>query len=132
MLSTETVMQAEPASAVPKLLIDFYVEGLSLFLEYRNYSPDILTGAKVTFSPKLVGHAGQKVLSELPLFQYIPLLVPGKRFVLYVDELQRFFARYENPRFRIHLQFQNEQGQRFQRSIIHDLTIYKDYPQPLK
>jgi hypothetical protein len=80
----------------------------------------------VTFDKRFHGLGGEREISSLALFKKLEFLAPRKRIETLVDSSAAYFARREPTRITASLTYRDAQGRKYERRIVHDLSIYKD------
>ena len=114
----------------PDVIIDFEYndEGL-LFIVIENIGNDSAYNTSVKFNKKILGMQKTKNISSLRIFQTLKFLPPGKKIKMLVDLFQFYLACNQPMKISTVIFFRNKSEQRFQNSIQHDLSIYKDFVQ---
>lgn len=121
-----------PASSAnrPDVVADFvYAEGC-LFFSVRNIGSAPATSVVVTFRPALRGAQG--AFSRLRVFQGISFLAPGRELQLFLDSASTYFNSKEPKRVTTRVSWEDEAGVEFSRTSIHDLEIYREFPEVLQ
>ena len=65
-------------------------------------------------------------MSRLRLFRNIEFLAPGREIRTLLDESAAYFARREPTKLAVTVAFRDENGERRERRIVHDLAVYRD------
>ena len=65
-------------------------------------------------------------MTKLPLFRRIELLAPGREIRTLLDSSAAYFARREPTKLAATISWRSEDGERFERRLVHDLRIYRD------
>lgn len=112
----------------PDVIVDFEYddEGL-LFIVIKNIGNDSAYNTSVRFNKKILGIQKTKNISSLRIFQTLKFLPPGKKIKILVDLFQFYLACKQPMKISTVIFFRNKSKQRFQNSIQHDLSIYKDF-----
>ncbi len=77
------------------------------------------------FEKPLSGADGT-IVTQLPLFENVPFLMPGKRIRTLLDLSAAYFARGEPTTFTATVSYQDRNGRRHRTAIEHNLEIYRD------
>jgi hypothetical protein len=115
-----------PTSAPPDVLLDVAYDGGALFLVLRNAGAGPAHTVRCVFDRKLMGADPERPVSELRLFRHLEFLAPGREIRTLLDAAESFLARERDPRFRVRIRFEDDAGERYARTIRHDLSIYRD------
>ena len=67
-----------------------------------------------------------KNISSLAVFRNLKFLPPSKKIRILVDSFSVYIASKQPTNVKVNIYFENKMKQRFENSIRHDLTIYKD------
>ena len=112
----------------PDVIVDFEYdnEGL-LFIVIENIGNDSAYNTSVRFNKKILGIQKTKNISSLRIFQTLKFLPPGKKIKILVDLFRLYLACKQPMKISTIVFFRNKSKQRFQNSIQHDLSIYKDF-----
>jgi len=112
----------------PDVIVDFEYdyEGL-LFIVIENIGNDSAYNTSVRFNRRVLGMQKTKNISSLRIFQTLKFLPPGKKIKILVDLFQSYLACKQPMKISTVVFFRNKSKQRFQNSIQHDLSIYKDF-----
>jgi hypothetical protein len=86
----------------------------------------------VSFDKKFHGLGGKCDLSCLRMFRRIEFLAPQKRIETLLDTSGAYFQRREPTRITATISYRDGQQYAYERSITHDLSIYKDVAYVLK
>ena len=65
-------------------------------------------------------------MTRLPLLRRIELLGPGREIRTLLDSSAAYFKRKEPTKLEASITWRGEDGQRFERRVVHDLRIYRD------
>lgn len=84
---------------------------------------------RVEFSRKLVGSGGEVVISELPIWQRLGLLPPGKSIRVFLDAAGLVFRRKGSRRFKATVTYRDDAGHSYRHTYDHDLDAYLGMPQ---
>ena len=112
----------------PDVIVDFEYddEGL-LFIIIENIGNDSAYNTSVRFNKKVLGMQKTKNISSLRIFRTLKFLPPGKKIKILVDLFQFYLACKQPMKIGTVVFFRNKSKQKFQNSIQHDLSIYKDF-----
>jgi hypothetical protein len=110
---------------VPDVIVDFVRDGEKLFVTVENIGDGPAHHVSATFDPKLRGIRGTVAVSELPLFQNLAFLAPGRELRTFLDASAAYFDRQEPTTVTATIAFENDGGEQFTRTITHNLSIYK-------
>jgi hypothetical protein len=77
------------------------------------------------FEKPLTGVDGA-IVSQLPLFENVSFLMPGKRIRTLLDSSAAYFARGEPTTIAATVSYQDRRGRHHRTTIEHDLEIYRD------
>jgi len=112
----------------PDVIVDFEYddEGL-LFIVIKNIGNDSAYNTSVRFNKKILGIQKTKNISSLRIFQALEFLPPGKEIKILVDLFQFYLVCRQPMKISTVIFFRNKSKQKFQNSIQHDLSIYKDF-----
>ena len=66
------------------------------------------------------------IVTQLPLFENVPFLMPGKRIRTLLDSSAAYFARDEATTVTATVSYQDRNGRRHQTAIEHNVEIYRD------
>jgi len=77
------------------------------------------------FEQPLSGVDG-RIVTQLPLFENVPFLMPGKRIRTLLDSSAAYFARGEPTHIAATVSYHDRSGRRHRTTIEHDLEIYRD------
>lgn len=109
----------------PDVIIDFLSEDETLFLAVENIGDGPAHQISVSFDPDVSGIHGTTVISDLPLFQRLSFLPPGKEMRTPLDPAEQYFGRGAPTRIETVVQFESDSGAVLTRSIEHDLSVYR-------
>jgi hypothetical protein len=122
---TQTV-ENEKFVKQPEVILDFeYQDGL-LFIVIENIGNDSAHNTIIRFDKKILGMQKKEKISSLRIFRTLKFLPPGKKIKIFVDSFQFYLATKQPMQISVNILFRNKLGRRFQNTIKHDLTIYKD------
>lgn len=110
---------------VPDVIVDFVRGDEELFVTVENIGHGPAHHVSTTFEPALHGVRGSVEISELALFEHLSFLAPGKEIRTFLDTSTAYFEREAPTQITATIQFENDEGERFRRSIAHDLRVYK-------
>lgn len=131
-----TAVQAATAiteeSARPEVIVDFHFEHGLFHVVVANIGNVPAYRVAVTFDKKFHGLGGQCDVSSLRMFRRIEFLAPQKRIETLLDTSSAYFQRREPTRITATISYRDGQQRSYERSITHDLSIYKDVAYVLK
>ena len=108
------------------IILDFVIIEESLNIKFYNRSKHKFVNVRTEFSNPIIGLNGEKVISELNVFKHLQFMAPGKEFLIYVDELNPFFANNKNELITVLIYATKRNGKQVHKKIEHNLNIYKD------
>lgn len=113
----------------PVVVLDLdYTDGVfELVLVNTGEEPAIDIGVK--FSRKLTGLGGSRVISDLPLWNRLTMLRPGKEIRVFFDTANNVFRPGTQRKFTAKIAWQNYDGRPFQASYTHDFEAYRGMPE---
>ncbi|GKS67440.1 hypothetical protein YTPLAS73_09870 [Nitrosarchaeum sp.] len=111
----------------PNVIVDFECKDGMLFIVIENIGNDPAYDTLVKFNKKISGMQKTKNISSLRIFQQLKFLPPGKKIKMFVDLFQFYLASKQPMQIKTIIFFRNELKEVFQKSIQHDLSIYKDF-----
>lgn len=110
------------------MLVDAVLDGDCIFLVVSNVGDRPALDVRVTFDPALRGLGGTCDIGALSVFHRLAFLGPGRDIPVLLDSSAAWFARDEPTEFRADVAWRDEDEGRGQRSLHHDLSIYRDLP----
>jgi hypothetical protein len=118
----------DPGDARPRpdVLLDVEFDRGLLWLVVANIGERPAIAAQVRFEQPFRGLGGTVDVSAQRLFRRIEFLPPGKEIRTLLDASAAHFARKEPAKIAATVTFRDEAGARFERRIVHDLSIYRD------
>ena len=120
---------ATPTQDKPHLILDVdFVRG-AFVLVLVNLGRQPAFEPRVAFSRKLVGAGGEVIVSELPIWTTLTVLIPGKRIEVFLDAASFVFRRKGSMRFRATVTYHDEAGTPYEHRYQHDLGAYLGMPQ---
>jgi len=112
----------EPAADV---IVDVEFDDGVFFLVVRNIGSAPATTVQCKFEQRFFGLGGATEMSALPLFRKIEFLAPGREIRTLLDTSAAYFARKEPAKLAVAVTWRDDGGERRQRTIVHDLSIYR-------
>jgi hypothetical protein len=109
---------------VPDVIVDFLCQDDLLRVSIQNIGDGPAHNVSVSFTPEVTGIHGTTRISDLPLFQRLAFLPPGKEIRTPVDPVKEYFDREAPTQLTTVIHFENDMGDALSRSIEHDLDIY--------
>jgi len=122
---------ARPA-ATPDVIVEFLLEGDTLFCAVRNIGVGCAHGVQVKFAPEFRGGGGTLLIPSLALFGRLRFLAPGREIRALVDWLGAYFARNEPEVIDVSISYRDDAGRQYRRRLSHDLGVFRDLPRPGK
>ena len=119
-------------SAHPEVIVDFQFDCGLFHVVVANVSTVAAYRIAVSFDKKFHGLGGQCEVSALRMFRRIEFLAPQKRIQTLLDTSSAYFQRREPTRITATISYRDGQKRSYERSITHDLSIYKDVAYVLK
>jgi hypothetical protein len=107
------------------VVIDVVFEAGCFHLELVNLGRRPALNVSCRFDKLLTGMHG-RVVTQLPLFENVPFLMPGKRIRTLLDSSAAYFARGEPTTITATVSYDDRNGRRHQTAIEHNLEIYRD------
>ena len=108
------------------VLVDVELEDGLLFLAVATLGDLPAHRVRVRFDTPLTGLGGRKRIDRLALFRRLELLAPHKRIRTILDRPALLFARDGPTRFEARATWRTDSGARGERTVVHDLEIYRD------
>jgi hypothetical protein len=108
------------------VLVDVELEDGLLYLALVNLGDLPAHRVRVRLDPPLRGLGGRTRIDRLALFRRLELLAPHKRIRTLLDRPALLFARDEPTRFTATAVWRTDAGGRSERTVTHDLEIYRD------
>jgi hypothetical protein len=108
------------------VLVDVDFEDGLLYLVVANIGDLPAHRVRVRIDPPLRGLGGGKRMDRLALFRRLELLAPQKRIRTLLDCAGLLFARDEPLQFSATATWRTDAGGRAERTVRHDLEIYRD------
>jgi hypothetical protein len=108
------------------VLVDVDYEDGLLYLAVTNLGELPAHRVRVRLEPPLRGLGGRKRMERLALFRRLELLAPHKRIRTLLDRASLLYARGEPLRFEATATWRTDAGARGERTVRHDLEIYRD------
>lgn len=112
----------------PVLIADFVMREDWLYLRLANYSLQPALQVKIQFSQKLPGLNEAADFSKLLIFSNLKYFAPLKEFEIPVNRIQTVLPQLRKKEVEIQLFYEDERKQKYQQRILHDLSIYQDFP----
>jgi hypothetical protein len=120
------VVAAEVVAAEVVVDVDYRSGAFEIVIV--NIGDAVAHDVKVKFSRNLVG-ARDVVVSELPIFQRLRTLPPGKQIRVFLDSADAVFRRRKTNTFSVVAYWNSADGTRSTASYTHDLDAYRDLPE---
>jgi hypothetical protein len=115
-------MGAEDQSDV---IVDFLFEDGLIFVTVANIGDRPAFKVSCRFNASFSGLEGSVEIPRLPLFRNIEFLAPRKEIRTLVDSSASYFARKEPTKLEVTVAYWDEDGNRHQATVAHDLSIYR-------
>ena len=110
------------------VFLDFEFEDGLLHVVVGNATLRPAESVVIRFGQSFHGLGGSVDFSKLRLFRRIEYLAPGRRIRALLDSSAAYFARKEPTKLTATIRFRDPEGKRHERTVTHDLTIYRDLP----
>lgn len=110
----------------PEVIVDFEFRYGLLFVSIRNAGTKPAINVQVDFAPSFTGCAGEKAVSELPLFKDLTYLAPDRYIETFVDTSASYFQRKQPTRIKVSVDYRDPRGRRFADRFEHNLEIYRE------
>jgi hypothetical protein len=107
------------------VVLDVVFEAGFFHLELVNLGRRPALNVSCRFEKQLTGIAGT-IVTQLPLFENVPFLMPGKRIRTLLDSSAAYFARGEPTTIATTVSYEDRNGRRHQTAIEHNVEIYRD------
>ena len=111
---------------IPEVIVDFTFDRGILHVAVVNVSDYSAFGVAVGFDTPFRGLGGSVDVSALPLFRRVEFLAPHKRIETLLDASAEFFARGEPTTIGATVSYNDGEGSKYERRIVHNLEIYRD------
>ncbi len=115
---------AEVNSGRPDVILEFLFDSGSFHIAIRNIGDRPGLGVSVKFSHKFTG-AGDREFSELPLFQNIEFLGPGREIKTFLDASHSYFRRKQPTKISARISYRDSLNREYETTIKHDLEIFR-------
>ncbi len=110
----------------PEVIVDFEFRQGLFFLSIRNAGTKPAVNVRVDFAPSFTGCAGEKDVTQLPLFKDLTYLAPDRRIETFVDTSVSYFQRKQPTRIKLSVEYRDQHGKRFVDRLEHNLEIYRE------
>jgi hypothetical protein len=107
------------------VVVDVVFEAGFFHLELVNLGRRPALNVSCRFDKLLTDMHG-RIVTQLPLFENVPFLMPGKRIRTLLDSSAAYFARGEPTTVIATVSYNDRSGRRHQTTIEHNLEIYRD------
>jgi len=107
------------------VVLDVVFEAGLFHLELVNLGRRPALNVSCRFDKLLIGVDGA-IVSQLPLFENVSFLMPGKRIRTLLDSSVAYFARGEPTTIAATVSYQERSGRHHRTTIEHNLEIYRD------
>ena len=111
---------------VPDIILDFEYTVGQLYIIVENIGKDSAYNINVEFNKKILGMKKTKNISSLAIFRSLKFCPPNKKIKIFVDSFQSYLENKQPMKVNVKINFTNKFKKKFENSINHDLTIYKD------
>ena len=112
----------------PHVVLDTALDDGLLWLIVENVGDESAHRISVRFSRKLMGLGGDVEVSDLPLFNDLGFLAPGKHHRIVLDRADLFLTGRRTHVFTAVVSFEDDRGRPHTTKARHNLAIYKEYP----
>ena len=116
-------------STSPNVIVDFEYQNGLLFVSVENIGNDSAFGIVVKFSKEILGMQKTVNVSGLAIFNSLKFLPPGKKIRVFIDVFYSYIANRQPLKITVMVSFSNKAKQKFQNTIPHDLSIYRNFPE---
>ncbi len=110
------------------VILDVELDGGLLFLVLENLGDLPAHTVRVRFEQPLHGLGGEGRVDRLQIFRRLEFLGPHRRIRVFLDRTALFFGRKEPAELAVTVTWRTDEGHRRRRTIRHDLTAYRDFP----
>lgn len=110
----------------PEVIVDFEFRQGLFFVSIHNIGTKPATDVRIDFVPTFTGLAGEKAVSELPLFRDLTYLAPNRRIETFVDTSVSYFERDQPTLIKMSVGYSDLGGARFVDRFEHNLEIYRE------
>ncbi|MEX2401118.1 MAG: hypothetical protein WD423_10130 [Rhodothermales bacterium] len=110
----------------PDVVLDFEFRDGLFFISIRNIGSVPALDVGVEFAPSFTGVGGAKNVTELPLFNDLTYLAPGRRIETFLDTSASYFHRDEPTRVKVRVHYRARDGTRYEERVEHNLEIYRE------
>ena len=124
--ATNTAATTTTSGKIPDVIVDFEYDKDVLFIVIQNIGDDSAFDIQTKFSKKILGMQKTKDISSLRIFKLLRFLPPAKKIKIPVDLFQFYLLGKQPLQISVNVFFRNKTKQKFQNSINHDLSIYRD------
>jgi hypothetical protein len=107
------------------VVLDVVFEAGLFHLELVNLGRRPALDVSCRFEKPLTG-VGGAIVSQLPLFENVSFLMPGKRIRTLLDSSAAYFARDEPTTIAATVSYRDRRGRHHGTTIEHNLEIYRD------
>lgn len=108
------------------VILDVDFKDGAFFLAIRNIGDAPAHRIRCKFDRRLGAVGGETAINDLALFNRLAFLAPRKEISTLLDSAASYFKRDEPLQFSVSIEFHDDRGRRHERSIEHDLTVYRD------
>jgi hypothetical protein len=110
----------------PEVIVEFLFERGVLLISIHNFGDAPAYNISVRFNEKLLGLAGTKEISALPIFKNIQFLGPKREITTVLDSSDSYFKSKQPTAISLHIDYHDSENHKYQTTINHDLEIYRD------
>ena len=110
----------------PEVILEFLFERGFFHVSIRNIGDRPAIGISVKFNKKITGLGGRKEISELPVFNNIEFLGPGREIVIFLDSSHSYFSRKQPAKITARIAYSDAAKTTYEGTINHDLEIYRE------
>lgn len=122
-------MSDRPADSFqPAVVLDIDCGAGFFEMVLANVGRGVAHDVRVDFSRKVIGAEG-RVVTELPVFDRLRTLRPGKEVRVFVDSAVNLFQRRKLNVFAATVRWTDSDGVEYKTMYRHDLDIYRGLPQ---
>ncbi len=110
----------------PEVIVDIVFEDGLFYISIWNIGAKPAYRVSTQFDKPIVGIEGKKTISELPLFECIEFLSPGREMRTFLDTSSSYFSRNEPTSISARTSYEDSRGRRYSSTVKHNLEIYRE------
>ena len=124
-----TNLKTVESDTSPNVIVDFEYQNGLLFIVVENIGNDAAFDIVVKFNKEILGMQKTVDVSGLDIFNSLKFLPPEKKIRVFIDIFYSYIANRQPLKITAIASFSSKTKQRFQNTIPHDLTIYRNLPE---